>query len=138
MSLDHPFWHSRIARILPPLLCMAGIFALSSRSELPKPSSISADIFSTMGHFGAYFSLGVTLWWVLGLGRFTTRTRVLLAWGGAILYGVTDEFHQSFVPHRTPDIRDILVDTIGSIIGIGVALLVTRWLESRRGTVNGA
>lgn len=130
MSRHHPFWHSRIVRISPALLCMAAIFALSSRSELPKPPSVSGEVFSTMGHFGAYFSLGITLWWALGLGRFTPRTRILMAWGLAVLYGISDEFHQSFVPYRTPDIRDVLVDAIGAVIGIWIATLISRWVEA--------
>lgn len=138
VSPDHPFWQSRIVRLAPALLCMAAIFALSSRSELPQPSSISGEVFSIMGHFGAYFGLGVTLWWALGLGRFTTRARVLLAWGAAVLYGISDEFHQSFVPNRTPDVRDVLVDAAGAIVGIAVAMLIARWLASRETSFDGA
>lgn len=33
----------------------------------------------------------------------------------AVLYGVSDEFHQSFTPGREPKVRDVFFDTIGSI-----------------------
>ena len=33
------------------------------------------------------------------------------------LYGLTDEFHQSFTPGREPKIRDVVIDTIGATIG---------------------
>lgn len=33
------------------------------------------------------------------------------------LYGITDEFHQSFIPGRNADIWDWLADTIGGMLG---------------------
>jgi hypothetical protein len=38
---------------------------------------------------------------------------------GAI-YGVTDEWHQSFVPGRFPSLGDVVADTLGSAAGAGV------------------
>jgi VanZ family protein len=35
-----------------------------------------------------------------------------------LLYGMSDEFHQSFVPDRTPSVLDVAADTIGACIGI--------------------
>ena len=32
----------------------------------------------------------------------------------SFLYGVTDEFHQSFTPGRGPTARDVIIDTIGA------------------------
>jgi len=34
----------------------------------------------------------------------------------AVFYGGTDEFHQSFTPTREPTVRDMLIDTAGSIL----------------------
>jgi VanZ family protein len=34
-----------------------------------------------------------------------------------VLYGITDEFHQSFVPGRDASILDLFVDSIGTFIG---------------------
>lgn len=107
---------------------MAAIFGLSARSTLPKPRNISGELFSVMGHFGAYFALAVALWWMLGLFRLSSRTRMAIAWAGAVFYGFTDEFHQSFVPGRTPDIRDIVTDAVGAAAGLlVVALILHRW-----------
>ena len=36
----------------------------------------------------------------------------------AVLYGASDEFHQSFTPGREPKVRDVFFDTIGSISAI--------------------
>jgi len=34
-----------------------------------------------------------------------------------IAYGISDEIHQYFVPHRNPEITDILADGIGGLMG---------------------
>ena len=37
-----------------------------------------------------------------------------------VFYGMTDEFHQMFVPGRTSSIDDLFADTIGAFIGAGL------------------
>lgn len=46
-------------------------------------------------------------------------------------YGVTDEFHQSFVPGRYPSWLDVAYDVIGAIVGSSVAL-VWVWCRHRK------
>ena len=84
-------------------------------------------VVSTMGHVGVFGVLAVLFWWALGLGRWTGTRRAALAVVLTVMYGVTDEWHQSLVPGRTPDPMDVLTDAVGAI----VAMLVVRWLERR-------
>jgi VanZ family protein len=42
-----------------------------------------------------------------------------------IIYGITDEFHQAFVPGRTPSGLDVFIDGVGSFIGS----MVAKWLR---------
>ncbi len=35
-----------------------------------------------------------------------------------LLYGASDEWHQSFVPNRTPDFFDWLADGAGTVLGV--------------------
>lgn len=46
---------------------------------------------------------------------------------GAFLYSVTDEMHQAFVPGRSCELRDIIIDTVAACVGVGVAMLIRRW-----------
>lgn len=87
------------------------------------------DIVSVAGHFAEYLVFGVLLfhalwrsapqqrWWLL----------VIAAVAMASFYGVTDEFHQSFVPGRLCDPADWLTDTVGAAIGaLGAGAVLCR------------
>ena len=43
-----------------------------------------------------------------------------------ILYAISDEIHQYFVPGRSAEIRDVLIDVLGANIGI---LLINKIFE---------
>ena len=101
---------------------MAYIFYLSSQHTLDIPSLFEYQ--DKVMHFTAYgvlgiFLLGATL---LQPGGYTTA-QVALATVIASLYGISDEFHQSFVPGRDPDVLDWLADTSGALLA---ALVLAR------------
>lgn len=48
------------------------------------------------------------------------------------LYGLSDEFHQSFVPGRTPDVFDLVADVGGAAIGALGVVFLRRRLAKRR------
>ena len=43
-----------------------------------------------------------------------------------LLYGVSDEFHQSFVPGRYPSIADIVADVVGAVLACMSWLWINR------------
>ncbi len=50
-----------------------------------------------------------------------STTSGVSAWVIAVAYGASDEFHQSFVPGRTPAVDDVIADALGA--GVAVAVL---------------
>jgi len=36
----------------------------------------------------------------------------------SVLYGVSDEIHQIYVPGRTPDSLDVVADAVGAALGV--------------------
>lgn len=107
---------------------MAVIFALSSQSQLPTPAGLSDDARSVIGHLCVYGVLAVLLWMALPRGWPASR-RIAVAFAGAILFGVTDEWHQSFVPDRESTFSDLVVDAIGA----SVALIAVQFASRFRG-----
>lgn len=49
-----------------------------------------------------------------------------------VLYAILDEFHQSYVPGRTPLLSDILIDFCGAVLGLS---LVGCWIRFKQGIV---
>jgi VanZ family protein len=47
----------------------------------------------------------------------------------AVTYGVTDEWHQSFVPNRQADVRDAIANAVGAF---GATVVVGAWGIIRR------
>ena len=113
---------------------MATIFAASSIPDLGElPGGVSPDF----GHFVGYALLGGLLARAFADGRAAglTNRAAGFAWIGSAFYGATDEFHQSFVPGRTPDVNDWLVDIAGAAAAIlvcrALAMAIGRWRQSR-------
>ena len=61
-----------------------------------------------------------------------------MAFGLTVLYGLSDEWHQSFVPDRTGRLDDVVTDSIGSGIGLVVAWVTLNAAAARRERGSGA
>jgi VanZ family protein len=114
----------RAALWLPPLVYMLIIFQLSSESH-PLPA-LTAHVWDKLLHLIEYGGLGVLLCRALLGEGLAWVAAVTLAVVAASLYGMSDEWHQSFVPMRDSDIHDWFADTLGGMAG-AVAYGVGRW-----------
>ena len=93
---------------------MGLIFYLSVQPRLAIVMPLGLpQIQDVIGHFTVYAVLAVFLWWALrGAGVRHPLLWVLVA---TVLYSLTDEFHQSFVPNRHPDPFDLATDLAGAV-----------------------
>ena len=118
---------------------MGLIFVLSTQPHVPGPPQPLLDlILKKGGHFLGYGVLATLYaralragWAVRGVGKqvdqgspaYSGNTPSagvwFLAWLMAVLYAVSDEFHQSFVPGRDARFADVMIDASGA----GVFLL---------------
>ena len=79
-------------------------------------------IIRKLAHFIEYFILGVLVI------NFITRydKKIIIAILLCIIYATSDEIHQIFVPGRSCQIIDIMIDSLGSIMGIYLYKLITK------------
>lgn len=112
---------------------MGLIFAASSRADF---TPLPGNLLDKLAHLGVYALLGALIVRALGRGRQET-----LDWrhaAGAVLlstlYGMSDEWHQGFVPGRTPDALDVVADAVGAGIGAVVVLSARRRLAEPAST----
>lgn len=93
------------------------------------PQSIEVSAFHTFirkgAHFFAYFILGILIYRALW-GRWKNFFMALFI---AFLYAVSDEVHQLFIPGRSGEFRDVLIDSAGAATGILLYILLLRLLR---------
>lgn len=71
-----------------------------------------------IAHFMIYFVLGVLVYLVVCFYKENKKWTVFLSIAFCIIYACSDELHQILSIGRTFKIKDILIDTLGSISGI--------------------
>jgi VanZ family protein len=111
---------------------MGLIFVLSAQPDLPRAPGPWVDLLlKKAGHAAAY---GVLAWLYLralrhGSAQGDTRVVVRLASAGlAVVYALSDEYHQTLVPGRNGNLLDVAIDGAGA----GVAMLLDWGLARRR------
>jgi VanZ family protein len=106
----------------PVVIWAAVIFALSSVPSVNSGLGTWDEVLRKFAHVTEYAILGFLL--VRALGR---QVPALLV---GIAYAATDEVHQHFVAGRHGSPVDVLIDTVGILIGVALAQRV--FLQSRR------
>lgn len=81
-------------------------------------------------HATEYAVLGILL--SAGAGFYVRRRRWLAGWGGGALYAVSDEIHQYFVPGRSCQVSDMVLDSAGVLAGVAAVWAVWRLLRPQR------
>lgn len=107
---------------LAPFLWMGVIFFLSSRPAEELPSFGLCDLLvKKSGHLAGYAILGWLFFRAWKSLKMDLKQAQMLALLSAVLYAITDEIHQSFVPGRHASATDVLIDGIGTAIGLFLA-----------------
>jgi len=78
------------------------------------------DFFRKTAHFTAYAVLSVCSYNAFRLLINQKKRAVTVAFSFCILTAISDEIHQLFVPGRSGEIRDVLIDTLGICLGLGL------------------
>ena len=121
-------------RVVPVTLVMGIIFFLSHQqgSNFALPKIVPID---KLLHCLLYAVLGLAA--LMALPPLFRQQRPLLASSLVVLicffYGITDEFHQSFVPGRNCDVFDVLADASGGVLAAVCGWGWQFWRESGRG-----
>lgn len=110
---------------LPALALMALIFVLSSQSGLRVSEEVAVERpLRVSAHLLAFGALAAFLLLALARGGRPSWEHAVLAFGLTVLYGASDELHQSFVPDRAGRVDDLVVDAIGASVGLAIAQIV--------------
>jgi VanZ family protein len=76
-----------------------------------------------LAHITEYFILGILVYNML---KFYNK-RIWIAIIICLLYAISDEFHQMFVPGRSAQVLDVFIDTLGSSLGVFLLNMVKKY-----------
>ena len=74
-------------------------------------------------HASEYALLGILVFGVARKKEMTKR-QMLCAILVTVLYAASDELHQLFVPGRSCQLRDVLIDTAGAVAGVEIQYII--------------
>ncbi len=69
-------------------------------------------------HLTLYFCLGVSVLLLLKEYHLITKKEIIISICLVFLYACSDEIHQLFVPNRSGELLDVLLDTFGGSLGV--------------------
>ena len=122
-SMDIAWVGMLILRLVRP-----GFSGLPEAEQLAMAEGISF-IVRKCAHATEYAILAGLYWHALKGSLSTSLRRITaMAWGFTVLYAITDEIHQTFVPGRSCELRDVCIDAAGALAG----LLFCRFIHSHR------
>lgn len=83
-------------------------------------------------HFSIYTVLGVLLS-INSSYHFKNKWLcTLLPISLGLLYAVSDEIHQLYVPGRSGEIRDVLIDSAGVVLGCLIVMLIYKRIKQKK------
>ena len=139
-SDSNSYEHS--SRLLEPLLRWLAPHLVQARIEAIH------YIFRKFAHFTEYAVLALLLWRAIRNTRWDKLRQLAeiqqlsgvqspwkweeagLALTIVFLYAATDEFHQIFVPTRTPMLSDVCIDTCGGAVALLALWIFGRWQKN--------
>lgn len=88
-----------------------------------------------LAHFTVYTALGMVVYTAVVSSGIKLRHKRLCSLAICALYASADEIHQYFVSERTMRLKDICIDSMGSLLGIiiiSVIIIVYMYIKQRQ------
>lgn len=82
-------------------------------------------------HFILYFVLGILMYNAVRLHAPSRKAAVLISIGAVLAFATSDEIHQLFVPGRSGEVRDVLLDTTAGTTGVGLFATIEHSFKRR-------
>lgn len=75
-------------------------------------------IIRKLAHFGIYAVVGFSTMGFMCTFDASNICKFVTSLGVGVIYAITDEIHQGYIPGRTPEITDVGIDSVGVLTGI--------------------
>ena len=85
-----------------------------------------------LAHFVLYMVGGILLYNMYSSFNIERGYKLVLPVITGVFYAMTDEIHQFFVEGRSSEIRDVLIDSLGIMIGICIIYLICYIINKKK------
>ena len=111
--------------------------------EEPKKATLKEQVLTPIvrksAHFSIYAMLGIwTINFINTFQKLKIQKKIILSMLFCMLYAITDEIHQTFISGRSGEIRDIIIDSLGALIGMILILLMSKIINKQYNIKNRA
>ncbi len=105
------------------------IYFLSDQSRLPLPDLLNFQMSDKLIHALAYAVMAFLFWqagkaWMIHRGKIQWSALAVLCVLFCACYGLSDEWHQSFVEGRDASVWDWVADTMGAML---LTIMLKKW-----------
>lgn len=116
---------------LPLILWMVIIFLLSSQPKIVRfEDKVTDFITGKIAHIIEYALLYIL--WFRTINNELTGKNWKLPLFFTVIYAISDEIHQLFIPTREGKLRDVIIDTVGALIGLWTLRKIPRYKVLRK------
>lgn len=91
---------------------------------ITKPGGSGSGVLRKVAHFVEFSWLGLCLSWLMHMLRSKKWEAILLAVVAGVSAACIDEGIQFFIPGRGPGWKDVGIDSLGLLLGIGILSLI--------------
>ncbi len=84
-----------------------------------------------LAHFSIYAVIGFLLMSLMSTYKIKQKNRICISAIIGLLYAISDEIHQAFIPGRGPLVSDVFIDSSGVIMGIFIAYIIISFCLSK-------
>jgi len=119
----------RILSLWLPVIIQMGLIFFFSAQPKGSPVLETFPLPAGIGHMAGYALLAVLLYRAVN-GSFVgwNWRAVSYAFLLALIYAVSDEIHQVFVPGRNASVIDVIIDMVGAMIGLALVKIAQRMI----------
>lgn len=89
-------------------------------------------IIRKLAHFSLYAVIGFWLMSLMSTYKIKQRRRIFISGSIGLLYAISDEIHQAFIPGRGPQIGDVIIDFSGVVVGLLISILIIKTLINNK------
>lgn len=93
------------------------------------------SIIRKIAHFSIYTVVGLLLMGIMSTYKLKENHRIGISFVIGMIYASSDEIHQAFVPARTAKITDVMIDSMGVLLGILCVLLAIKLVQKIRNKI---